>query len=174
MQLSDFLSEKLIVLELEAQDKTEAFRAMVARMARHNAITRPEIFLDEVMARENIEPTCIGRGIAFPHSRTLCVNRPVIAVGRTRRSIPFTAKESDNVQLIFVMGTPKDDSNTYLQILARLCRLLRQSRFRERLLTAASPHEVLNLFNEYDAPTVEPSARAAEGAVRPFEPAMVH
>jgi fructose-specific phosphotransferase system IIA component len=165
MRLSDFLSEKLIVLDLAARDKREAFRTMVARMARHNAITRPEVFLDEVIARENIESTCIGRGVAFPHTRTTCVNRPVIAFGRTRHSIPFTAKEADQVQLIFVMGTPKDDSNTYLQILARLCRMLRQSRFRERLLSAATPQEVLDLFDEYDTPAVEPSQRA-------FEPAL--
>jgi len=169
MQLSDFLSEQLIVLELDAQNKAEAFRALVTRMARHHAITKPEIFLAEVMARENIEPTCIGRGIAFPHSRTLCVNRPVIAIGRARRGIPFTAQESDNVQLIFVMGTPKEDSATYLQILSRLCRLLRQTRFRERLLTAITPGEVLDLFDEYDAPAVE-----HEQPARALVPALAH
>jgi fructose-specific phosphotransferase system IIA component len=172
MQLSDFLSEKLIVLELEAHDKVDAFRTMVTRMARHNAITSPEVFLDEVMARENIEPTCIGRGIAFPHTRTSCVKRPVIAFGRARRSIPFTAKESDDVQLIFVMGTPKDDCNTYLQILARLCRLLRQTHFRERLLAAETPREVLDLFDEYDAsPAIEQSERAVAEA---FDPALLN
>jgi fructose-specific phosphotransferase system IIA component len=161
MQLSDFLSEKLIVLGLEASDKREAFRTMVARMASHNAISSPETFLDEVIAREDIEPTCIGRGVAFPHTRTRCVSRPVIAFGRAARSIPFTSKESDDVRLIFVMGTPKDDANTYLQILARLCRLLRQQSFRERLLTAATPKEILNLFNEYEAPAAERAAAVA-------------
>lgn len=169
MQLSDFLSEKLIVLELDAQNKTEAFRAIVAKMARHNAISRPEVFFNEMMAREEIEPTCMGRGVAFPHTRTLCVNRPVIAIGRTRRSIPFNAKESDDVQLLFVMGTPKDDATTYLQILSRLCRLLRQTRFRERLLTAATPGEVLDLIDEYDAPAVE-----HEQPARVAVPAMAH
>lgn len=157
MQLSDFLSEKLILLELEADDKVEAFRTMIARMASNNAISCPERFLEEVIARETIEPTCIGRGVAFPHSRTLCVKRPVIAFGRAQHSIPFNSDEEDNVQLIFVMGTPKDDANIYLQILARLCRLLRQSNFRERLLSAATPTEIVNLFKEYEAPSVEQS-----------------
>jgi fructose-specific phosphotransferase system IIA component len=150
MQLSDFLSEKLIVLGLEANDKREAVRTMVARMASHNAISSPETFLNEVIAREDLEPTCIGRGVAFPHTRTLCVTRPVIAFGRATHNIPFTSKESDDVRLIFVMGTPKDDANTYLQILARLCRLLRQQSFRERLLAATTPEEILDLFNEYE------------------------
>ncbi len=161
MHLSDFLSEKLIVLGLEANDKREAFRTMVTKMASQNAISSPETFLDEVIAREDIEPTCIGRGVAFPHTRTRCVTRPVIALGRAARGIPFTSKDSDKVQLIFVMGTPKDDANTYLQILARLCRLLRQQSFRERLLDAATPREILNLFNEYEASAAEHAAATA-------------
>jgi PTS system fructose-specific IIC component len=152
LQLSDFLSEHLVLLELEADNKIDAFRAMVNNMARHQVITSPEIFLNEVIAREAIEPTSIGRGVAFPHTRTFCVSRPVIAFGRSRQGIPFSSKESDDVQLIFVMGTPKDDSNTYLQILARLCRLLRQSHFRERLLAAPTPKAILDLFNEFDPP----------------------
>jgi fructose-specific phosphotransferase system IIA component len=152
MHLSDFLSEKLIVLGLDANNKHEAFRTMVARMASQEAITSPETFLDEVIARENIEPTCIGRGVAFPHTRTRCVTRPVIALGRAVHDIPFNSKEADDVRLIFVMGTPKEDANTYLQILARLCRLLRQPSFRERLLAAATPKEILNLFDEYETP----------------------
>jgi PTS system fructose-specific IIC component len=145
----------LVFLELEAEDKIEAFRTMVASMASHHAITSPEVFLDEVIAREAIESTCIGRGVAFPHTRTLCVTRPVIAFARASNGIPFTANDADEVQLIFVMGTPKDDSNTYLQILARLCRLLRQTHFRERLLAAPTPRDILNLFDEYDPPAAE-------------------
>ena len=155
MQLSDFLSEQLIILELEAKDKTEAFRTMIARMARHKAITRPEVFLDEVIAREAIQATSIGRGVAFPHTRTSCVKRPVIAFARSRRGIPFSTDEADDVKLIFVLGTPKEDYNVYLQILARLCRLLRQVNFRERLMGAISPKDVLDLFTEFDQPLEE-------------------
>jgi fructose-specific phosphotransferase system IIA component len=150
LQLTDFLSEKLIFLGLEVDDKIEAFRTMVGNMARHDFITDPEAFLDEVIEREDVEPTCIGRGVAFPHTRTLCVTRPVIAFARAKRGIPFTSRDSDVVNLIFIMGTPKDDSNLYLQILARLCRLLRQQDFRERLLAAATPKDILNLFKEHD------------------------
>ncbi|MDZ7266462.1 MAG: PTS sugar transporter subunit IIA [candidate division KSB1 bacterium] len=152
MQLSDYLSENLIFLDLDAHDKYEAFRAMVAKMATQQAIAEPATFLHEVIEREAIEPTCIGRGVALPHTRTRCVKKPIIAFARTSRSIPFTAACNDGVQLIFMMGTPKDEANQYLQILARLCRLLRRSEFRDKLLTATSPKEILKLFDEFDTP----------------------
>lgn len=152
VQLSDYLSENLIFLDLDADDKYHAFKTMVARMAKQNVIAEPATFLNEVIARENIEPTCIGRGIALPHTRTLCVKKPIIAFARTNQSISFTQTRNDGVQLIFMMGTPKDEVNQYLQILARLCRLLRRSEFREKLLTASSPKEILKLFDEFDTP----------------------
>ncbi len=152
VQLSDYLSENLIFLDLDADDKYEAFSAMVSQMAKQEAIAEPAKFLHEVIEREAVEPTCIGRGVALPHTRTMCVKKPIIAFARTSRSIPFTAARNDGVQLIFMMGTPKDEANQYLQILARLCRLLRRSEFRDKLLTAASPKEILKLFDEFDTP----------------------
>ena len=152
VRLSDYLPENLIFLDLQVNDKLEAFRRIVDNMAGLKVIDEPQTFLNEVVERESIEPTCIGRGVAFPHTRTQCVDKPVIAFARTSQSIPFTQQCSESVQLIFMMGTPKDEANLYLQILARLCRLLRRSEFRDRLLSATSPKEILQLFVEFDSP----------------------
>ena len=152
MQLSDYLCENLIILDLEANNKFDALKSMVSNMARHRVIDEPKTFLEEVIARENLEPTCIGRGIALPHTRTVFVKEPVIVIARTARGIPFNGKQTDDVQLIFMMGTPKDEANLYLQILARLCRLLRRTEFRDKLLSASTPKEILQLFSDFDTP----------------------
>ncbi len=151
VQLSDYLSENLIILDLQAQNKAEAFHQMVSSLAASKLIADPAAFLEEVLAREAIEPTSIGRGVALPHTRTRSVRRPVIVFARAQHGIPFTANHADPVQLIFMMGTPKDEANLYLQILARLCRLLRRNEFRDRLLTASTPQEILKLFSTFDS-----------------------
>ena len=151
VRLSDYLSENLIILDLQAKNKVDAFRTMVSSLAANKMIADPITFLEEVMAREAIEPTSIGRGVALPHTRTRSVRQPVIVFARTSEGIPFTANHADPVQLIFMMGTPKDEANIYLQILARLCRLLRRNEFRDRLLTATTPQEILKLFSDFDS-----------------------
>lgn len=152
VQLADYLSENLIFLNLDASSKLEAFQAMVTNMAQQHAINQPQAFLQEVIARENLEPTCIGRGVAFPHTRTEFVDRPVIAFARTSRRIHFNSSTNEAVNLIFMLGTPKNEANEYLEILARLCRLLRRPGFRQRLLSAHSPKEILQLFYESESP----------------------
>lgn len=151
MRLSDYLSENLIILDLQAKNKTDAFRTMVSSLAANKVIADPAAFLEEVMAREAIEPTSIGRGVALPHTRTRSVHKPVIIIARAAQAIPFTANHTDPVQLIFMMGTPKDEANLYLQILARLCRLLRRNEFRDRLLAASTPQEILKIFSDFDS-----------------------
>ncbi len=148
MRLSEYLSESLILLDLNTESKTEAFRAMVSTLAQEKMVSEPHIFLKEVIAREEIEPTCVGHGIALPHARTQCVDRPVIIIARTKRGIPFTPIPKDRVHLIFMLGTPADAPNLYLQLLSQLCRLLHNRAFREQLLTATTSQEVLQLLSQ--------------------------
>ncbi|MDZ7266317.1 MAG: PTS sugar transporter subunit IIA [candidate division KSB1 bacterium] len=148
MRLSEYLSESLILLDLNTESKIEAFRAMVSKLAHANIVSEPQTFLKEVIAREEIEPTCVGHGIALPHARTRCVDRPVIIMARAKRGIPFTPTPQDRVQLIFMIGTPADAPNLYLQVLSQLCRLLRNHAFREQLLSATTSREVLQLLSQ--------------------------
>ncbi len=144
--MAEFLSEDLIFLDLDVADQAGAFRAIVEGMAYHGAITDPSAFLRELLEREAIEPTCMGRGVAFPHTRTDLVKHPVISFARPLLPIPFNNDSADDVRLIFVMGTPKSENNLYLNILSRLCKMLRHPDFRDSLIAARTPREALRLI----------------------------
>ena len=150
VRLADYFTEQSIFLDLNAENKMDAFQVMVSSMGREHVIAEPNTFLQEVVAREAIESTCIGRGVAFPHTRTACVEKPVIAFARTSKTITSVREKADKIKFIFMMGTPKNEANEYLQILARLCRLLRNHNFREKLQTATTPKEILQLFTDFD------------------------
>lgn len=153
--MADYLSEELIFLDLDVADKTGAFHAIVEGMAYHGAITDQAAFLGELLEREAIEPTCMGRGVAFPHTRTDLVKHPVVAFARPQLPIPFNNSIDDDVRLIFVMGTPKHENNLYLNILSRLCKILRQADFRDSLLVARTPRQALRLIEEKESQDFE-------------------
>lgn len=155
LRMAEFLSENLIFLDLDAPDKASAFRVIVEGMAHHGAISAPSAFLSELLEREAIEPTCMGRGVAFPHARTELVKRPVIAFARARTPISFSNSTTDDVLLIFVMATPKSENNLYLNILSRLCKMLRQPEFRDALISAKTASEALELIEEKELQDLE-------------------
>jgi len=148
VDIAQFMRPDLVFLDVESKNKFDIFKAIVDHMAEMEVIDHPQAFLDELIDRETQAPTCIGRGIALPHTRTIFVDRPIIAFARTTRAISFGKQPDDDVELIFLMGTPKQEHNTYLRILGNLSRLLRKAEVREMLKSAESPAEVLQIVSE--------------------------
>jgi len=95
--------------------------------------------------------TAIGSQVAIPHARSDNVRSFIIAFGCSREGINFNALDNEPVKLIFLMGTPKEEGiNDYLKILAHLTRLLQKETFRESLLKAKSPEEIIEEFEKVE------------------------
>ncbi len=152
MNLTEFMREDLVFLNISARDKTDLFKKIVDYMAERQIIEHPRAFLDELIQREMQAPTYIGRGIAMPHTRTIFVSRPIIAFARLTPPLCFGNDAADVVELVFLMGTPKEDPDTYLRILGHLCKNLRETHFRKSLLAAQSTHKVLELLAHDNPP----------------------
>lgn len=146
VDLSQYMMENLVFLNIKDKTKEDVFKRIVDAMADSRLVEQPNEFLDEILKREHIAPTCIGRGVALPHTRTMFVESPIIAFARLEEPIAFSKNPKDAVQLIFLMGTPEADPNTYLKILAELCTLLRKREMRESLLKAESSMDILHIL----------------------------
>jgi fructose-specific phosphotransferase system IIA component len=144
--ISECLMLDRINLDLKAKTKEEAITELAESLKTHSAVSDYETFLKDVFNREKVGTTGIGLGIAIPHARTDAVDRFVIAFGRSESGVPFGAPDGKPAKLIFLMGAVKKEVNNYLKILARLTRVLRKESFRERLLKAESPEQVLEAF----------------------------
>ena len=136
----------LVLLDIQANDKVEIFQKIVEAMTEGKVISKPGNFLEEILQREYVSPTSIGRGVALPHTRTYFVDKPVIAFARIEPAISFSDRPLDSVEFVFLMGTPKNDPNTYLRILKNLCTLLHEKTFLDKLRLAETPDKVISMF----------------------------
>ena len=134
--LADLLDAGRVVLDLTAGSKEEALRTIVARMQ----IAEAEKFLAEIMAREEVQTTLVGKGVAFPHARTDLVRNMVLGIGRSADGVPF-GKDGEAAQLIFVIGVPKKMVNSYLVCVGALARLTKNEETRAELMNATSSAE---------------------------------
>jgi PTS system fructose-specific IIA component len=139
------------LLNLSASTKEEAIKELSKVLREAGEIKNFAQFLEDVFTREKISSTGIGHGVAIPHARSEAVRDFVIAFGRSQKELEFDAVDNKPVRLIFLMGTPKEkEINAYLKILAHLTRLMWKENFRNSLLTASSPQEVLDAFREVE------------------------
>jgi len=151
MRISDYLKEDMICLNLKATGKEEAIRELGGFIRKAKEITNYEMFHKDVLEREKLTTTGIGEGVAIPHARTDAVSGFVIAFGKSEKGVEFDSLDGKRAKLLFLMGTPKTAGlDEYLVLLAHLTRLLKQQSFRESLLKAESPAEIIDIFKNLE------------------------
>ena len=140
MQISSLLKPEQIKLELEQTKRCNAINEVAQLLQSNPNVTNFAGFYEELLARERIESTCLGNEIAFPHARTDSLKGMVLAIGRSRQGVWFE-NSSQNVKLIFVIGTPKRMVTDYLSVVGGLARLLKDTSTREQLVSAPTLDE---------------------------------
>ena len=134
-----------ILLDLEASTFEECLNVFESIERKHQAVSDPEIFLEQVRLRESTLSTASGEGVAFPHARTNAVSRLFLAVGRSRKGILFQAG-SPLVHLIFLIGTPPNAIAEYLGCVAWLAGRVRDPETRRVLMVAETPEAFLKII----------------------------
>jgi mannitol/fructose-specific phosphotransferase system IIA component (Ntr-type) len=92
--------------------------------------------------------TGVGHGFAIPHGKTDALGDIIAAFAITSQPIDFQALDGQPVQLIFMLVGKETHVGTHLKLLSRVSRLMNNEEFRQQLLHATSPNEVLDLFNQ--------------------------
>jgi PTS system nitrogen regulatory IIA component len=137
-KITSLLDPARIVLRVQSTKRTAALNEIARLLAGHPDVANFENFYDELLARDRLDTTCLGNGVALPHARTDHVKKIVLAVGRSETGIPFDAN-GEIVRLIFVLGTPKAKPGDYLAVVSALCKILKDPGDRATFLSATTP-----------------------------------
>ncbi len=141
-KISSLLNPARIALHVAGTKRTVALHDIARLLDGNPDVANYAGFYDELLARDRLDTTCLGNGVALPHARTEHVKKIVMAVGRSDVGIPFDDK-GEVVKLIFVLGTPKSKPGDYLAVVSALCKLLRDANDRAAMLAAATPEEFI-------------------------------
>src|SRR5438128_41924 len=138
--LSELLDERQVLLRLRSRKLPNALREISQLFAQNGKIDDAEIFLQQVIAREQEHPSAVENGVTFPHARTDLVDEIVIGVGRSRAGIPVGANRQ-RARLIFVIGVPERLVDDYLICVGTLVRVTKDDATRTLLHRAESSRE---------------------------------
>jgi mannitol/fructose-specific phosphotransferase system IIA component (Ntr-type) len=143
--LSELLDEKQVILRLHSRKLPNALREIIQVLAQNGKIDHADGFFEQVLVREQVHPSVVENGVAFPHARTDLLDEIVIGIGRSRAGIPIGADEQ-RAQLLFVIGVPERLLNDYLICVGTLVRLVKNDAIRSRLLQAETPREFIDVL----------------------------
>jgi len=143
LRIRDILDPSRVQLHVAGDTKREILTNLVAPIA----TTHPRIDIQALVAtlleREQTSSTAIADGIAIPHGRHSVGDKVVCAFGRNCEGLEFDSIDGSPTRIFFVLISPEARPTLHLRWLAHLAVLLRNSEFREMLLSADSPEAVI-------------------------------
>jgi len=150
MFLRDVFPPQFIKVNLEAEDKDEAFEEMVEHFCQAtNSHAREEI-LASLKVRETKMSTGIQKGIAIPHGTTNAVDTVRGVLGISQDGIDYDALDGEPVYLLFMLIAPDKDSEKHLRILQRLAELLGNPQFSQDLQTQKDQQSAYKIICKYE------------------------
>lgn len=147
MTLLDLLSEDRITLNLQGLTKPDVIQEMADIAIQSGMISNPEALVDALMAREKIQTTGIGHGMAIPHATAEGVRGLILSLGISRQGIEYESLDGKPVKLIFMLAGEPRLRTSFLSILSKISRFFRKADFRTEVLQAKSAAEILALIH---------------------------
>ncbi len=142
--LTEALRAGGIFHRLKGTDKESVLSAAVEAMPLPQDVDR-HLLLQMLLAREALQSTAVGEGIAIPHVRNpmvLHVPRPMITLCFLEPPVDFGALDGKPVYALFSLISPSP--RVHLHLLSRLAFALRDAGFKEQIAQRGTQEEILN------------------------------
>lgn len=146
VQIQNILSPDRIVI-LNHSTRHDALISLSETLGTAPQIKNRQELTVEMLKREDLMSTAIGRGIAIPHVRLSSVTDLVMAVGLCKNDIiDFQPIDDVPVRLLFMIAAAYNQHAYYLQTLSFFSNKLKNASLREGLLSATTPLAAYNLL----------------------------
>lgn len=163
MRITDLLSKDGVELNVTAKDKNDIIDKMTNLMLKTGRITDLNAYKELVLKREEEGSTGVGEGIAIPHGKGDCVTEPGLVAMVVPDGVEYDALDGKPVNLLFMIAAPNTSDNVHLDVLSRLSTMLMDTEFKNKLISAKSKEEFLNIINETENEKFKEETKQEQG-----------
>lgn len=149
MKILDVLHRDAILTDISSREKIELIKELAAPIARIIGVSFPEL-VHVLMERERLGSTGIGMGIAIPHGKLKSLDNLVMGFGLSRKGVDYDSLDGRPAHLFFMLITPEKSTGLHLKALARIARMLKNEPFKEKLLRAQTPDDIISVIQAED------------------------
>ena len=149
--LIDILSNDTIIVQLKNKEKNAVIEELVDRLKETDKISNRDNVLQAILDREAVMSTGVGDGVAIPHGKCDSAKVLVAALGITDTPLDFESIDNKPVNLVWLLVGPPGKTGPHLKALSRISRLMHNGQFRENVIAANTPDNVLECIREEEA-----------------------
>ena len=136
VQVKNILAPDRVVFITQSA-KRDALTELANVLANAPQVKRGDELLSEILKREELMSTAVGRGIAIPHVRLSSVTDLVMAVGVCRTPISdFQTVDDKPVNLLIMIAAAYNQHTYYLQTISYFSAKLKSQELRDAIANA--------------------------------------
>ena len=151
MKITNFISKKSIALGVHPTDKHEAIDMLIDLLMTAGAIKNKEIVRRDVLTREAQGSTGLSDGLATPHAQNDAVKRASISIITVPEGVNFDSIDGKPARLLVLLAAPVKAGDEAMTEMGRFAVLLMNEQFRESIIAATNPEEVLKIIDAKEA-----------------------
>ena len=108
--------------------------------------TGTESLLEEILKREALVSTGIGRGIALPHPRNPLASPPLVAAAFPEQPLDWNTQDGSRVHTVFLIVS--SSTKQHLEVLSKINFLCQQEKFYSLIYSRASQESIITAIRE--------------------------
>ena len=141
-----------ILFPLQQSSKDQVVQELAAGLVATGQIEQDDLgkFVKEILAREALGTTAIGKGIAIPHIRTNLSSSLVALLGFSMDGIDFNSLDKQPTHAVFMLASPMAQKDTQIRILGRIAAVANHENFSKFLVQCKSAQDVSDLLEEIE------------------------
>jgi fructose-specific phosphotransferase system IIA component len=150
MKITSILEKNSIETPLSAGSKSELLDKMLRLAEKSGKVNNPKEAKREILEREKIMSTGVGKGIALPHAKTNAVEDSIGALAILPDPIDYEALDGEPVDIVFLLLGRENNVGNHLRLLSKISRLMNNESFQSRLRECKSSDDVMQLLMEFE------------------------
>ena len=152
MKFLDFVRYGAIKADLRSTDKEGVIRELVDGFMETGDVSEKNLkdVIAEVLCREKLGTTGIGRGVAVPHAKHSSIVQTVGTIGVSSQGVSFDSLDGVPVKIFFLLLSPIEQTERHLRTLEKISRHLQDEMFCRLLRQSSTTDAVEQLLSEID------------------------
>lgn len=146
MSLLDTLTEDVVKVPLESDEKDEVIRELIEVLVRAGKIDDRQAALEAVETREQQCSTGIGNGLGVPHGKDPSIKQLCVAAGICPAGIDFDSIDGEPVYMIFLILSEIDNPGPHVHCLAEVAGLMKSPGMSEKLAKAETAKDLVRML----------------------------
>lgn len=148
IQVKNILSPDRVVF-IDQSSKHDALVELSDVLATAPQIKNKDEFVSEILKREELMSTSVGRGLAIPHVRLSSVTDLVMAVGVCKKPLDgFQPVDDVPVSLLFMIAAAQNQHDYYLKTISYFSAKLKNNELRESIKNAETTKAIYDVLTK--------------------------